>query len=135
MKLTDFKLLTFDVIGTLIDFETGLLRAFRSLGGPKAAAASDDEIFAPYKRGRDQFYGRSSVAMKDVYLHVAGEMGFRNDEATGCFSVGRAALAGVPRFRTGPQPSQAAFPPGRDDQRRPDGILGLRGDAGQSVPR
>ncbi len=76
MKLTDFKVLTFDVIGTLIDFETGLLRAVRSLGGPKAAAASDDDIFEPYKRGRDRFYGRSSVAMKDVYLHVAGEMGF-----------------------------------------------------------
>ena len=82
MNLTDFKVLTFDVVGTLIDFETGVLRAIRSLGGAKAAAATDDEIFEPYKRGRDRFYGRSSFAMKDVYLHLAGEMGFRNDEAT-----------------------------------------------------
>jgi putative hydrolase of the HAD superfamily len=81
MKLTDFKVLTFDVVGTLIDFETGILRAVRSLGGAKAAA-TDDEIFAFYKRGRDRFYGRSSFAMKDVYLHLASELGFRNDEAT-----------------------------------------------------
>ncbi|HEY0212005.1 MAG TPA: HAD-IA family hydrolase [Paenirhodobacter sp.] len=82
MKLTDFKVLTFDVVGTLIDFETGVLNAVRGLGGPKAAAATDDEIFEPYKRGRDSNYGRSSYAMKDVYLSLAGECGFADDQAT-----------------------------------------------------
>ncbi|QDL90393.1 HAD-IA family hydrolase [Paroceanicella profunda] len=82
MKLTDFKVLTFDVVGTLIDFETGVLTAVRTLGGPKAAAASDDEIFAPYLRGRELNYGRSSQAMKDVYLHLASETGFTADAAT-----------------------------------------------------
>jgi putative hydrolase of the HAD superfamily len=82
MKFTDFKVMTFDVVGTLIDFEAGVLGAVRTLGGPKAAAASDDEIFEPYKRGRDKFYGRSSFAMKDVYLSLANERGFNNDEAT-----------------------------------------------------
>ena len=82
MKLTDFKVMTFDVVGTLIDFETGVLSAVRTLGGPKAAAASDDEIFEPYKRGRDKNYGRSSFAMKDVYLSLANECGFNTDDAT-----------------------------------------------------
>lgn len=82
MKFTDFKVMTFDVVGTLIDFEAGVLTAVRALGGPKAAAASDDEIFGPYKRGRDKFYGRSSFAMKDVYLSLANECNFNNDEAT-----------------------------------------------------
>lgn len=82
MKFTDFKVMTFDIVGTLIDFETGVLTAVRTLGGPKAAAASDEAIFEPYKRGRDQFYGRSSFAMKDVYLALANECGFNNDEAT-----------------------------------------------------
>ena len=82
MKLSQFKVLTFDVVGTLIDFETGVLNAVRALGGPKAATASDDDIFEPYKRGRDKFYGRSSFAMKDVYLSLAAERGFQNDEAT-----------------------------------------------------
>jgi len=82
MKLTDFKVMTFDVVGTLIDFEQGVLKAVRALGGEKAAAASDDEIFEPYKRGRDKFYGRSSFAMKDVYLSLAAECGFKHDQAT-----------------------------------------------------
>jgi len=82
MKFTDFKVMTFDVVGTLIDFETGVLSAVRTLGGPKAAAASDDEIFEPYKRGRDKNYGRSSFAMKDVYLSLANECGFNTDDAT-----------------------------------------------------
>lgn len=82
MKLADFKVMTFDVVGTLINFEEGVLKAIRTLGGEKAAAASDDEIFEPYKRGRDKYYGRSSFAMKDVYLSLAMECGFKNDGAT-----------------------------------------------------
>lgn len=82
MKLTNFKVMTFDVVGTLIDFETGILTSIRALGGDKAKAASDDEIFEPYKRGRDKFYGRSSFAMKDVYLSLAAETGFVADDAT-----------------------------------------------------
>ncbi|MCK0197145.1 HAD-IA family hydrolase [Ancylobacter sp. 6x-1] len=82
MTFANFKVLTFDIVGTLIDFEAGVLDAVRSLGGPKAAAASDEEIFEPYKRGRDANYGRSSFAMKEVYLHLARECGFRDDEAT-----------------------------------------------------
>jgi putative hydrolase of the HAD superfamily len=82
MKLTEFKVMTFDVVGTLIDFEKGVLDAVRALGGEKAAAASDDTIFEPYKRGRDKFYGRSSFAMKDVYLSLATELGLKTDDAT-----------------------------------------------------
>lgn len=82
MKLTDFKVLTFDVVGTLIDFETGVLNAIRELGGPKAAAASDYEIFEPYLRARDKFYGRSSFAFRDVYLSIAEETGYDSSEAT-----------------------------------------------------
>jgi putative hydrolase of the HAD superfamily len=82
MSLTSFKVLTFDVVGTLIDFEKGVLDAIRHVGGPKAVEATDDEIFEAYKRGRDKFYGRSSFAMKDVYLSLANELGFKNDEAT-----------------------------------------------------
>jgi putative hydrolase of the HAD superfamily len=74
MKLTNFKVLTFDVVGTLIDFETGVLTAIRTLGGDKARNLSDDEIFAPYLQGRDTFYGRSSYAMREVYLYVAKEL-------------------------------------------------------------
>jgi putative hydrolase of the HAD superfamily len=96
MKFSDFKVMTFDVVGTLIDFETGVLQAVRAIGGPKAAAASDDEIFEPYKRGRDKFHGRTSEAMKDVYHHLAGEMGIRNDaDSADAFQL---ALLRLPAF-------------------------------------
>jgi len=80
--LNHYKVLTFDVVGTLIDFESGVLAAVRQLGGAKAAALSDDEIFAPYIRGRDAHYGRSSFAMKDVYLSLAKELGLPDDSST-----------------------------------------------------
>src|SRR4029079_16803901 len=82
MKISDFMVMTFDIVGTCIDFEAGVLKAVRALGGPKAAAASDDAIFAPYVRGRDKFYGRSSEAFKPVYLSLAEELGLVRDEAT-----------------------------------------------------
>lgn len=81
-SLDSFKVLTFDVVGTLIDFEKGVLDSIRAVGGERAARASEDEIFEAYKRGRDRHYGRSSFAMKDVYLSLAKELGFRDDEAT-----------------------------------------------------
>lgn len=81
-SLDSFKVLTFDIVGTIIDFEKGIIESIRSLGGEKAAKASEDQIFEAYKRGRDRHYGRSSFAMKDVYLSLAGELGFRNDDAT-----------------------------------------------------
>src|SRR5881394_1457293 len=82
MKIADFKVMTFDMVGTIIDFEAGVLKAVRALGGPKAAAATDDEIFEPYKRGRDKFYGRSSEVFGNVYLSLAEELGFVRDAAT-----------------------------------------------------
>ena len=38
MSLSNFKVLTFDVVGTLIDFETGVLNAVRTISGRSAAA-------------------------------------------------------------------------------------------------
>jgi putative hydrolase of the HAD superfamily len=80
MKLTDFKVLTFDVVGTLIDFERGVLASVRRLGGPAAKDLTDDQIFEPYMRGRAAFPGRSSHAMANVYLSLAKELGLPADE-------------------------------------------------------
>jgi putative hydrolase of the HAD superfamily len=78
MSLHNFKLLTFDVVGTLINFEKGVLDAFRSLSGKSTGEVSDDTIFTSYKAGRDKHYLRSSEVMRDVYRHVAQELGFPN---------------------------------------------------------
>jgi putative hydrolase of the HAD superfamily len=79
MKLTDFKVLTFDVVGTLIDFERGVLASVRRLGGPAAQDLSDDQIFEPYMRGRAAHPGRSSHEMANVYLSLAKELGLPGD--------------------------------------------------------
>jgi putative hydrolase of the HAD superfamily len=81
MSFDSFKVLTFDVVGTLIDFETGVLDAVRRIGGAKAAALSDDQIFEPYKRGRDLHHERSSEVMFLVYRHLAKELGLPADDA------------------------------------------------------
>ncbi|MDK3018554.1 HAD-IA family hydrolase [Pseudodonghicola flavimaris] len=71
MDLTRFKVLTFDIVGTCVDFERGVLDGIRRFGGPKAAGLDDDSIFAPYVEARDLYHGRTSEAFGDVYLQVA----------------------------------------------------------------
>ncbi|WOI56856.1 HAD-IA family hydrolase [Palleronia sp. LCG004] len=80
MDFSRFKLLTFDVVGTCIDFERGLLEAFRRIGGARAAELTDDQIFAPYLEARDLNYGRMSSSFLGVYRHVAGKLGFPDTE-------------------------------------------------------
>lgn len=79
MKLTDFKVLTFDVVGTLIDFERGVLASVRRIGGSATKDLSDEQIFEPYMRGRAAFPGRSSHEMANVYLSLAKELGLPDD--------------------------------------------------------
>ena len=74
MPFSDFKVLTFDVVGTLIDFETGILQAVRRIAGKSEQDLSDETIFASYLRGREIHYQRSSEVMADVYLHLAREL-------------------------------------------------------------
>ena len=51
MALRDFKVLTFDVVGTLIDFERGILEFVRrSTTG--ASALPDGAILDAYRRSR-----------------------------------------------------------------------------------
>jgi putative hydrolase of the HAD superfamily len=81
MAFSNFKVLTFDVVGTLIDFETGVLDAVRKISGRTVSELSDDQIFASYKRGRDAHPERSSEVMFDVYRLLAKELGLPADDA------------------------------------------------------
>ncbi|MCF1504612.1 HAD-IA family hydrolase [Afifella sp. H1R] len=96
MTFTHFKVLTFDVVGTLIDFEKGLLDGFRSFGGPAARDLSDDEIFVPYIEARHIYPGRSSQVMEDVYQHVAGKLGL--DTSKGAATAFQAHVLNWPAF-------------------------------------
>ena len=48
MKLTDFKALTFDCYGTLIDWETGILAAFAPLAARAQPQPSREQILTAY---------------------------------------------------------------------------------------
>lgn len=82
MSFDNFKVLTFDVVGTLIDFEKGVLESVRRLGGAAAQKLTDDQIFKPYIRGRAAYPGRSSEVMFDVYLSLAQDLGLPADKVT-----------------------------------------------------
>lgn len=78
-----FKVLTFDIVGTCIDFEKGILDGVRKIGGAAAAKLSDDDIFGPYLEARKKFPGQASVVMRDVYMDTAKQLGLPHDEAAG----------------------------------------------------
>jgi len=48
MQLSDFRVLTFDCYGTLVDWETGLLAALRPWLKRVGIAASDDDVLAAF---------------------------------------------------------------------------------------
>lgn len=52
MSFRQFKALTFDVVGTLIDFERGMLNHIRKVAGDAASHLSDDAILEVYRYSR-----------------------------------------------------------------------------------
>ena len=58
MSLQRFKVLTFDVVGTLIDFERGIIDYVRKVSGAALSPLSDDAILDAYRRSR-KHRGRS----------------------------------------------------------------------------
>jgi putative hydrolase of the HAD superfamily len=77
------KVLTFDVVGTLIDFEGGMLRYLREAGGAALNALDDDAILDVYRRARanrpetraGQAAPRYPDDLERVYAEIAPELG------------------------------------------------------------
>ena len=101
-SLDSFKVLTFDVVGTLIDFEKGILDHLRAVSGRSPEELSDARIFASYLKGRELNYERSSEVFADVYRHVAGELGFPNSEPMPTRSSSRSCAGRPSRIRSRP---------------------------------
>ena len=55
MRLRDFNTLTFGVVGTLIDFETGILEWFRPALRRYGAAQADEEILTAFAAVEDDY--------------------------------------------------------------------------------
>jgi 2-haloacid dehalogenase len=50
MRLTDFKVLTFDCYGTLIDWESGMTEAYRGLVARSGKSLTPDQILETHAR-------------------------------------------------------------------------------------
>lgn len=75
MNFAEYRVMTFDVVGTLIDFETGVLQAVRRLGGDQAKELSDNRILHAFRDAHSFHKGRFFETMPDVYRYVARELG------------------------------------------------------------
>lgn len=101
MRLTDFKVLTFDCYGTLIDWESGMLEALKALSGKSRRALTRDQILETHARHKSaqQLYTptmRYRDLLAVVYKRMAEEWGIAVawDE---CVSYGR-SIANWPAF-------------------------------------
>jgi putative hydrolase of the HAD superfamily len=80
VKLTDFKALTFDCYGTLIDWETGMIEALKPLTDRVARTMSRDDILEAHARyeSRQQVQTPSKLyrnLLPIVYRRLAEEWG------------------------------------------------------------
>jgi 2-haloacid dehalogenase len=85
MKLTDFKALTFDCYGTLIDWETGLYNALQPLLQAGAVTLGRDEVLAVFARHEAAQEAATpqliySELLSEVHRRLAGEWGVKADE-------------------------------------------------------
>ena len=80
MKLTDFKVLTFDVYGTLIDWETGIIEAVRAWGEPHRLEPDESQILNAFSR-RESAIQKTHPAtlypevLRDVFVGLSAELG------------------------------------------------------------
>lgn len=82
MAFENFKVLTFDVVGTLIDFESGVLRSVKQLAGAQAVKYSEDDILDAYREARVESPDRSHEAFRKVYLGIAKKLKLPTDAAS-----------------------------------------------------
>jgi 2-haloacid dehalogenase len=101
MRLTDFKVLTFDCYGTLIDWESGMVAALASLVSRTGQALSRNAVLEAHARheSRQQRHTpgkRYSEVLAIVYKRLAEEWGVAVDWAE-CEAYGR-SIADWPAF-------------------------------------
>ena len=105
MRLTDFKVLTFDCYGTLIDWESGIVEALRPLTSKVNRALTRDEILEAHARHESAQQGYTPTAryrdlLAIVYKRLAEEWGVavRWEE---CVAYGR-GIGDWPEFEDSP---------------------------------
>jgi putative hydrolase of the HAD superfamily len=80
MKLRDHKILTFDVVGTLIDFEAGVLAYIQGITKGAGVTRKDGEILEAYALAEDRQHHLTPnlpfpSMMAPIYREIAGKFG------------------------------------------------------------
>ncbi len=88
MKFSDFNTLTFDVVGTLIDFEAGILDWLRPMLGRHGMSKTDEEILADFAAAEDRYQREApekpfTEMLPLIYRDMASGLGigFREEDA------------------------------------------------------
>jgi putative hydrolase of the HAD superfamily len=86
MALRDRKILTFDVVGTLIDFEAGVTNYFRPIVTKAGVKADDATILTSFARAEDERHQLTpglnfTKMLPDVYQSVAKQFGLPTSPA------------------------------------------------------
>jgi len=109
MKLSDFKALTFDCYGTLIDWESGMIEALKPLTRQVGRALSRDQILEAHARheASQQSYTPTKLyrdLLPVVYKRLAEEWGVAATHEA-CVAYGR-SIEHWPAFADSPQALQ-----------------------------
>lgn len=87
MTLENFKILTFDVVGTLIDFETGIVDYIRPIAERAGLDLDDEAILLAYGKAEGIEHERTpglpfTAMMAPCYRAMAAELGLPTDDAS-----------------------------------------------------
>ncbi len=77
MKFSDFDTLTFDVVGTLIDFETGILDWFRPTLSRYGVSKTDEEVLTAFAAVEDRYQRETpEKPFTEMLLFIYRDMAF-----------------------------------------------------------
>lgn len=115
MKLTDFKVLTFDCYGTLIDWETGIWNALQPLLGAGGVALEREDALARFARYETEQEDatpslRYPTLLAAVHARFARDLGVRiHADLNERFGASVPDWPAFPEFSRGARLSQAAL--------------------------
>ncbi|MBO8201413.1 HAD-IA family hydrolase [Streptomyces smyrnaeus] len=101
--LLGFRALTFDVVGTLIDFEAGIVECVRRVAGPDGSQRSDEEILRAFGAAEDEQQQRTPAMpftqmLDPISARLAAHLGLPALDGRGAPSPLRLSIAAWPAF-------------------------------------
>lgn len=136
MKFSDFDTLTFDVVGTLIDFETGILDWFRPTLKRYGVSKTDEEVLTAFAAVEDRYQRETpekpfTEMLPLIYRGMTSDwdIGFRGE-----FHRFHPVLAPFPRHGGSTRGARDPIPARGGDERRRVGAGAHERELGRSFP-